>query len=338
MKLTQKQLDSTLAQLDHIVKLYKAKYSQEPKRDWRTYEQRLALRIRQASQEIGPIAERAYAMIKVSRDARGRHPDITVPQKVLLLLLKDIFRLSNRKMANMLAFFTAFTGIDVSYKTVERCYSEDLVRMTIHNMFILMVKEKGIESSDTCGDGTGYGLTVTKHYRNEREKELKSINTKANKAKKAKGNKHLFAYVFALMDLDTKMYIGYGTSMKSEKEAFLSAMEMARETDIQINSARLDKYYSSQNITKHFARDTIIYVIPKKNATIKGSREWSHIMKSFAWCIFSHLAEYYKRNNSESGFSVDKRTSGWKVWQKREDRIDTALMCKGVWHDLLLIG
>src|SRR4030067_3189350 len=191
MKLTQKQLDSTLMQLDRMVKLYKAKYSQEPERDWRTYEQRLALRIKQASQEIGPIAEQAYRMIKVSKDARGRPSDVTVPQKVLLLLIKDIFHLSNRKMANVLAFFTAFTGIDISYKTVERCYSEDLVRMTIHNMFILMVREKGIESSDTCDDGTGYGLTVTKHCRNEREKELKG----------KKADRKLFAYAFALMDI-----------------------------------------------------------------------------------------------------------------------------------------
>ena len=93
-----------------------------------------------------------------------------------------------------------------------------------------------------------------------------------------------------------------------------------------------------QSITKYFSKDTKIYVIPKKKATIKGSREWSRIIRSFVWSTFQHLAEYYRRNNSESGFSVDKRTSGWKVWQKREDRIDTALLCKGVWHDLMLIG
>jgi hypothetical protein len=41
---------------------------------------------------------------------------------------------------------------------------------------------------------------------------------------------------------------------------------------------------------------------------------------------------------SESGFSADKRCDGWKIWQKRNDRIETATMCKGVWHNLLWLG
>ena len=35
MRVTQKKLDNTLKKLDHIVKVYKKKYSKEPKRDWR---------------------------------------------------------------------------------------------------------------------------------------------------------------------------------------------------------------------------------------------------------------------------------------------------------------
>jgi transposase len=65
------------------------------------------------------------------------------------------------------------------------------------------------------------------------------------------------------------MYIGYGTSVKSEKKAFERAIEMARE--IPINSVRLDKLYSVQSITKEFDSKTKIYIIPKKNATIKGT-------------------------------------------------------------------
>jgi len=41
------------------------------------------------------------------------------------------------------------------------------------------------------------------------------------------------------------------------------------------------------------------------------------------------------RNNSEAGFSADKRWFGWTVGQRREDRIDTAITCTNLWHNLL---
>lgn len=340
----QNDLAGTLKNHDIIVKLYKAEFSKDRKtrdseRDWRTYEQRLALRIRKATEEIEPIIDEAYSIIKIKKSEKsGRPPKVPVTKKILLLLLKDIFQLSNRKMANFLAFFTALTGIDISYKTVERVYSDELATMIIHNMFMIMVKRKGIKNADTCGDGTGYSLTVTKHYRNEREKELRKPHKKDNEKNDEKGEKKkLFARSFGLMDLDTKMYIGYGTSMKSEHDAFVKAKEMAIGFGITIDTIRLDKLFSYQGITKEFNRETMIFIIPKTNATIRGSSQWKDIMRSYVFDPMEHLKEYFKRNCSESGFSADKRTCGWKIWQIRDDRIDTSLMCKGVWHNLLLL-
>lgn len=333
MRLMQHHLDKALREHKRIVEIYKRKYSKDNKRDWRTYEQRVARRIKLASKELKPIIEEAYSMIKVSMPGGGRPRETTVPKCVLVLLIKDIFQLSNRKMANMLAMFTALTDIDISYKTVERIYSDELARKTIHNTFIILARKKGIKEADVSGDGTGYSLTVTKHYRNEREKELKA----KNKGKQGVDMK-CFARTFAFMDLKTGMYIGYGTSMRSEQEAFHKAREMAREIVIAIDGVRLDKLYSYQSITKEFDRETMIYIIPKTNATIKGSPEWKRIIESYVRSPFQHLQEYFKREASESGFSVDKRMCGWKVWQKRDDRIDTALMCKGVWHNLMRLG
>lgn len=334
MTLMQEQLDKALKEHKSIVEIYKKKYANKDKRDWRTYEQRLALRIKKVSEEIEPVVEKAYSMIEVSKTSRGRPPKIPVTKKVMILLLKDIFQLSNRKMANFLAFFTALTGIDMSYKSVERIYSDDLARLIIHNMFLILVQKKGIKKPDTSGDGTGYSLTITKHYRKEREKEFKKNNKTKNKNNTKRKS---FARAFALMDLDTGMYIGYGTSMKSEKEAFRKAVNMMKRIGISANSTRLDKYYSHQSIPDEFDPETTIYIIPKKNATIKGSSSWKQIITRFVEDPIFHLREYYKRNNSESGFSADKRMCGWKIWQRKDDRIDTALMCKGVWHNLMLI-
>lgn len=334
----QNHLYKAIQEHERIVEVYKRIYSEDRKirdgkRDWRTYEQRLALRIKTAAQELEPIAKEAYSMIKLSGNM-GRPQEVPVHKKVILLLLKDIFQLSNRKMANFLAFFTALTGIDISYKTVERIYSDDIARMVLHNMFMIMVKRKDIKDANASGDGTGYSLTVTRHYRNEREKGLKSIKESGEPGKE----KRLFVRSFALMDIDTRMYIGYGTSMSSEHEAFDKALAMARLIGVSIGTVRLDKLYSYQSITKKFGKGTKIYIIPKRNATIRGPAEWKRILSEFVSDQFPYLKEYYKRNNSEGGFSDDKRLCGWKIWQKNPERIDSALMCKGVWHNLMWIG
>ena len=44
--LTQNKFDKTLKQLDQIAKIYKRDYSKDQERDWRTYEQRLAKRMK----------------------------------------------------------------------------------------------------------------------------------------------------------------------------------------------------------------------------------------------------------------------------------------------------
>jgi transposase len=198
--------------------------------------------------------------------------------------------------------------------------------MTIHNMFIILTKRKGVESCDLSGDCTGYSLTITKHYRNEREREMKGC-------KKSKE----FVYSFSLMDLDTKMYVGCGISLKSEKEAYEEAVKMARSI-VDIKSVRLDRYFSTRTIIKDFNHDTKIYIIPKKNSTIRGSPEWKRIISKFLGDTISYLAEYFRRNNSEAGFSVDKRMCGWKIWEKRPDRIHTSIMCINIWHNLMLLG
>jgi len=201
MRLTQKQLDKSLKEFDEIVEIYKKKYSIDNKRDWRTYEQRLARRVKTAAKELEPVIEEAFSKIKiVKEDKRGRPPEISTTKKVLILLLKEIFQLSNRKMANLLMFFTLLTGIDTTYKTVERTYSDPLVKMTIHNMFVILTKRKGIENADLSGDGTGYSLTVTKHYRKERGKELSKKKNKPKlnvKKKKTKKKRKSFVYSVA---------------------------------------------------------------------------------------------------------------------------------------------
>ncbi|MDI6917173.1 MAG: ISNCY family transposase [Thermoplasmatales archaeon] len=305
---------------------------EEKKRDWRTYEQRLTIRIKEAIKNLEPLIDEATKAIEIHR-GKGRRPELTVKQKVTLILLKELFRKSNRLMASMLSVFSLLSNVDVSYKTVERLYSDPEVEMGVHNLHILVLKKKkGVKlfDVDACGDGTGYSLTVRKHYASETGKNRDRVKEAGGKKEY---NKKAFVYSFKMLDLGTKMYVAYGMSFRSEKQAFEKAMEMIKDRGINIESIRLDKYYSFPSYVDMF-EDAKVYVIPRKNATLRGSWKWKKIMMEFVHNTLPYLEQYYLRNNSESGFSVDKRWFGWRVEQRREDRINTAMACTDLWHNL----
>ena len=310
---------------DFLLDEYKENKSHK-KRDWMTYEQQLMTRIKKGFKNLKPLIIEA-TNFEIHR-GQGRKPELELKNRVLLLLLKELFGESNRTMASMLTIFSLLSEIEVGYKTIERLYSDKEVEMALFNLHRLILQKREVKKIDACGDGTGYSLTIKKHY-------ASVIVRKKDKAKKAKPKgKKIFVYSFNLLDLDSKMYVAYGTSLKSEKQAFDKAMNMLKCMDIEIKSVRLDKYYSSSSYVTQFG-DSKVYVIPKKNATLRGSWKWKDTMEDFVKNTFSYLEQYYLRNNSEAGFSADKRRFGWKVMQKKEERIDTAITCKNVWHNLL---
>ena len=99
----------------------------------------------------------------------------------------------------MLEIFSMISGIDISYKTVERLYSDELVMMTLHNLHVLLLKKKGIKESDATGDGTGYSLTVKKNYESYAQelKDKAKENRNDDKGKKsAKKRFNLFVQAY----------------------------------------------------------------------------------------------------------------------------------------------
>jgi len=173
------------------------------------------------------------------------HPhSLTLEQRVKLLLIKQLVGESNRMFANMLDIFSMLSGIDVSYKTIERLYSDDDVIAAIHNLHVLILKGKGVKSSDATGDGTGHSLTVKKNYESHAQhlKDLAKENPDYRKDAK-ESNSHrrrLFAYSFAIIDLETRLYIALGSSMKSERNAYDRAMDLLSYTrkDMELISIR----------------------------------------------------------------------------------------------------
>lgn len=323
--LTNKRFRKFLSEFNQIVEAYHDSYVKK-KINWTEYEREYSERIRYVSAELNNIVNEAFSFIIINKSNRGRHPKMTYQKKAVSLLIKSIVKQSNRKMSGLISLFGALDGIDISYKTVERLYSDGIVRAIVHNVFILTLKKKNLKDVDVTGDGTGYSLTVTKHYRTQGSKE---------------GSKN-YVYSFNLMDLKSELYVCYGIGVKSEKEAYNKAVEMLEEVkercNIKIRSERLDKYYSYQSTLKTTDEETILYILPRKDTRINGSFRWRNILRRLMKDPFTYLSEYYKRENSESGFSVDKRAFRWKIWQKKDDRIGTAIDCIVALHNLFRMG
>ena len=71
-------------------------------------------------------------------------------------------------------------------------------------------------------------------------------------------------------------------------------MDMLKNIDIEIESVRLDKYYSSSSYVDRFGKAKV-YVIPKKNATLNGSWKWKDTMEEFVNDTMTYLRQYYLR-------------------------------------------
>jgi len=327
---TQKEVKLKLKQLDkYLLKEYKEKFSTK-KKNAPDYDNNFHERIKYAVKNLSRLIKEATQNI-IQMKSVGCPQKLTLEQKLKLILIKQIMDKSNRLTSDLLEIFSLMFNIDVSYKYIERLYSDEEVKLALCNLSMLIIKEKGIKEIDCCGDATGYSLTVTKHYCSYATK-LKE------KSKIARiGRKKQFVYKFTLMDLESKMYVCYGSSLRSERDAYNKAILMLEKTSIKINSIRLDRYYSGPSTVKQFGNATC-YLIPKKNVSLRNGLKWNEMLTRFVKDTFGYLKEYFRRNNSEAGFSVDKKLFGQKISQKREDRIDTAIFCKVIWRNLFLLG
>ena len=327
VKITAKDVRKRVKELDSIIEAYKKAHPKK-KRDYAEYERSFNRRLKKAIKNLDNLlSESILELISYYRN-NDRH-SLSIRKRMRLILVKELTEKGNRKTANTLELFSMLGGTDISYKTVERLYSDNLLQLCLFNLLILTLKKRGVKDIDVCGDATGYSLTISKHY-SSYVKKLK------DKAKDGELTKRSFVYNFALMDLETKMYVCYGSSLKSEKEAYDRAMQMLRFVDVKIKSIRLDRYYSCAVYVNQF-NDSKVYIIPKKNVTLEQGAKWTETLGNFLCDTVKYLEEYFKRNNSESGWASDKKMFGWKISQKRDDRMDMALLVRMVWHNLILI-
>jgi len=327
VRIIAKDVRKKVRKLKEIIGAYKKDHPKKD-RDYVGYEKEFKRRLKKAISNLDNLIGESIRGIDIFYRHKDRH-SLSLRKRMRLILVKELTEKGNRKTANMLGLFAMLDGTDISYKTIERLYSDNLLELALFNLLILSLRKRGIKEIDACGDATGYSLTITKHYSSYAQK-LK------DKAKEQNSDKKCFVYNFAFMDLKSKMYVCFGSSLKSEKEAFDKAMQMLRNIDVRIRSIRLDRYYSCPVYVNQFG-ESKVYIIPKKKVHLEHGAKWTETLGNFLLNTTEYLEEYFKRNNSESEWASDKKMFGWKISQKRYDRMDRALFVRMVWHNLLLI-
>ncbi len=131
--------------------------------------------------------------------------------------------------------YTALSGIRVSYKSMERLYSDREAVLILHNMHALMLRCKEVGRAHCSGDGTGYSLLIKEHYA-----------TLVQQVKKRKpGKRGRFVFSFTVPDLDTDVY-GIRNRLQEQGGAFQKAVEMVEEIGVEISSMQLDRLFSKQ--------------------------------------------------------------------------------------------
>ena len=275
-------------------------------------------KVKQRLRNLPVYVEQAVDMIQFGRRGAGRPKELDLEQRTMLFLFARMMNKSNRDVEDLLVMFEPLFGVSVNYKYIERLYSDEQVKTVLHNLFILLLRDEGV-SGDFSGDGTGYSLSVTQHYR-------------TNPGKKGKR----YLYVFRIIDIDTGLYVAFGYSNRSEMDAFNKAMRMLTTLGVRIDTMSLDKYFSSRKILRLFGSETSLYLIPKSNIATVGL-EWARIIKRMIEDPYLFLKNYYLRNLSESGFSADKRRFGGLIRQRREDRREMALFSIAFLHNIFTV-
>jgi len=320
--LTNKNLRKTLDELEWLKQYYRKHCSVGKKPYSSEYDKRLRKETRTVFCMIDADVDKAADLISIHQKNGRPMKDRVMLTK--LHLIQQLFGLTNRQMESFTDILIFAKTETFSYKTIERAFDDEVVRMIIHNLFVLSAGEP--REVDSSADGTGISLTISKHYRTEREQDLKDEQDTNKKRKQ-------YLYSVAIIDLDSNLYVGYAVGFKSEKQLFLEAKNMLKQNGFSINSIRMDKYYSHQSMVKEFNKETRVYLIPKKNATIHGSVEWKIMLKTFITNPLACLTEYYKREKSESANSKDKKHCSL-IRQRKPKRIAGAAFTNAVLHNL----
>jgi hypothetical protein len=163
--ITQSEYEDFRNNINTLIQEYREKFLVPVITDSKEYETTYRKKLLGMSMELRSMIDHGA---EIMADEFGRPSLVNAREKAFNIFTKEIMRLSNRRMTYELPLFRI--DMAISYKTIERLYSDPLVIMIPNNLFVETLRKKDMGKRTVAGDGTGYPLTVTKHYRSMREK------------------------------------------------------------------------------------------------------------------------------------------------------------------------
>src|SRR3990167_1631313 len=150
VKITAKDVRKRVRELKGIIEAYKKEH---PKidRDYAEYEREFKKRLKKAIRNLDNLISESVRQIRVFYRHKDRH-SLSLRKRMRLILVKELTEKGNRKTANMLELFSMLGGTDISYKTVERLYSDKILELALFNLLVLSLNKRGIKEIDACGD------------------------------------------------------------------------------------------------------------------------------------------------------------------------------------------
>src|SRR3989338_9591339 len=130
-KIAQQMIDVLDDLREQIQKESKTKY---PYAEWEKKREDVKRRIEKLPEYI----EQAASMVTVQK-TRGPDKELDLVQRTTLLLFARLMNKSNRDMEEILILLPPLFGVSVRYPYIERLYSDEEVKLALHNLFILLL-------------------------------------------------------------------------------------------------------------------------------------------------------------------------------------------------------
>lgn len=65
---------------------------------------------------------------------------------------------------------------------------------------------------------------------------------------------------------------------------------------------------------------------------------WREIIRNFMNDPIGYLKEYFHKSDTEAGFSADKRSARFMIFQRRKDRNQISGFCNGILHSPIFVN
>ena len=136
MVLTNKQFRKTLDEIEWLKKYYNEHFAVEAKPSTGAYDKKLRTEMRAVVERINTDVDKAAEPIALINGKPGRPPK----DRILLAklhLFQVLFEFTNREMECFSLMFLLNGEEAFSYKTIEPAYSDPIVAMILHNLFVM---------------------------------------------------------------------------------------------------------------------------------------------------------------------------------------------------------